>query len=182
MKTDELKQLGIEDENLIKQIHALAGKDIEKYKTDMEAMKAEIDGYKAQVEEAAAQIAAFKEMDIEGVKAAADDWKAKAEQAQAEAQKQIESLKFEHALSAALSEAKAKNTRAVKALLDHNELKLTEAGEILGLKEQLALIKNDNDFLFEPEKPEPRIIAASKNEGVIADSVVDAARRAAGLK
>lgn len=181
MKTEDLKKLGIEDEEIIKQIHALAGKDIEKVKGEAESYKAQVDSLTGQVSEAAKQIEAFKGMDIEGVKKSADEWKSKAEAAQAEASKQIASLRFDHALESALAAAKAKNAKAVKALLKADDLKLTEEGSILGLPEQLEKIKSEADYLFESEKADPKIITGGSGKSVITDSAVLAARKAAGL-
>ena len=61
-------------------------------------------------------------MDIDGIKKAADDWKHKAEQAEAKAD--IETMQFDFALNDALTAAKARNTRTVKALLDMDVLGL----------------------------------------------------------
>lgn len=50
-------------------------------------------------------------------------------------------------LSQALKDAKAKNPKAVKALLDATKLAFNEDG-IEGLEEQLVELKKDNDYLF----------------------------------
>lgn len=97
--------------------------------------------------------------DIDGIKKAADDWKETAEKAKADADKQISQMKFDYALSAALTGAKAKNTKAVKALLDMDGLKFNDNdGKIVGLDEQLAQIKTDNDYLFESDEPAPEFV------------------------
>ncbi len=65
-------------------------------------------------------------MDVEGIKAAADEYKQKYEKAKEEAEKELEKIKFNHAIEKALAGAKAKNIKAVKALLDMEGLKLTD--------------------------------------------------------
>lgn len=152
MKREFLKELGLTDEQIDK-IMAENGKDIEKYKTLSETKEAELKQVKQQLEEANAQIEKFKDMDIESIKAAADDYKQKYEKTKKEAQREIEQIKFNYAIEKALTEAKAKNIKAVKALLDMEGLKLTE-DKILGLDEQLEKIKEENDFLFEAEVKE----------------------------
>lgn len=83
----------------------------------------------------------------------------KAEKAKADADKQISQMKFDYALSAALTGAKAKNAKAVKALLDMDGLKFNDNdGKIVGLDEQLAQIKTDNDYLFESDEPAPEFV------------------------
>lgn len=180
MKREDLKTLGLTDEQIDK-VMALNGTDIEKHKTAAATLQTELDGAKKQLTDANTQIEEFKKLDVEGVKKAADDWKAKAEAAQAEADKKVSQLKFDHALDGALTGAKAKNAKAVKALLNAADLKLAEDGSILGLKEQLEKVKAENDYLFESTEPTPKITLGGNNKTVLTDAVVDAARKGAGL-
>jgi hypothetical protein len=181
MKREDLVKLGIA-EDVVNQIMALHGADIENHKQKLTAKDAEAESLKGQLTEAAKAIDGFKAMDIDGVKKAAEEWKAKAEQATAAAAQQLAALKFDHALDGALTGAKAKNAKAVKALLDSGALKYNEAdGSIIGLNDQLAKIKSENDYLFESDKPTPQIITGGNNQNVISDAVVMAARKAAGL-
>lgn len=167
MKREFLKELGLTDEQIDK-VMAENGKDIEKHKTTAETHKTEIENLKSQLEEANKQIEDFKGMDIEGIKKAAEEYKTKFEEAQAKAKADMEKLQFDHALEKALTDSKAKNTKAVKALLDLEGLKLKD-GEIIGLKDQLEKVKEENDFLFEtdePVDPTPTITAPiNKNTG-----------------
>ena len=193
MNKQDLIKLGIEDENVAQQIIVLHGKDIERIKTDLETKAEEIEKLNAQLAEAGKTIESFKEMDIDGIKAAAEEWKTKAEQAQAEAEQKVQAIKFEHALKDALAAAKAKNPKAVKALLEMDKIKFSEDGNSLeGLDEQLETIKQENDYLFdipapveeteeEEEEPEPKIVARTENKGILGDAAVSAARKAAGL-
>jgi len=180
MNAKDLIKLGLTEE-LADQIVVLHGKDIEAHKSKLATTQAELDGVKAQLTEAGVTIEGFKKLDIEGVKKSADEWKTKAEQVQAEAAKQIASLRFDHALDGALTGAKAKNAKAVKALLKADDLKLGEDGSIVGLKDQLEKIKSENDYLFENETPQPKIVMGGQSKSVLSDGLVDAARKAAGL-
>lgn len=185
MNKDDLTKLGITDEDLIQKIIVLHGKDIENHKNSLSTMKAELDGVKSQLKEAGDTIDGFKKLDVEGIKKAADDWKAKAEQAEKDAQSQVSALKFDYALNSALVEAKAKNVKAVKALLNTEQLKLGDDGSLVGLNDQLTKIKTENDFLFVPEKqekPQPKFSSGGNQEPIIGDKVVEAARKAAGLQ
>jgi predicted nucleic acid-binding Zn-ribbon protein len=180
MKREELVKLGIA-EDLVDKIMALHGSDIESHKAKLTTAQAEVDGLKKQVTDANAAIEGFKKMDVDGIKAAADEWKAKAEAAQAEAVKQVAQLKFDHALDGELVTAKAKNAKAVKALLQPDALKLNDDGSILGLKEQIEKIKTENDFLFDSDQPTPKIVVGANSKTVIGDPMIQAARKAAGL-
>ena len=144
MKTDFLKGLNLSQE-VIDKIMAENGKDIAAEQKKAEKITQERDSYK------------FKDMDIDGIKQAADDWKTKAEKAKSDADAQISEMKFDYALTAALTGAKARNSKAVKALLDMDGLKLND-GKIIGLDEQLSQIKEENGFLFESDEPAPTIV------------------------
>jgi Asp-tRNA(Asn)/Glu-tRNA(Gln) amidotransferase C subunit len=181
MQRNELEKLGLE-KDAIDQIMALHGRDIEANKAKVSAAEAERDGLKSQLDEAAKAIEGFKALDIEGVKKSADEWKAKAEQAQKDAEKQVYQVRYESALSDALKAAKAKNVKAVRALLNEADLKLTDDG-LVGLKEQLEKVKPENDYLFESDVPTPKIVSGGGNKPIEnQDAVVIAARKAAGLQ
>jgi hypothetical protein len=182
MKREELEKLGLE-KDVIDSIMSLHGQTVEKHKADLTAVKTEADALKTQLGEASKQIEGFKSLDIDGVKQQADEWKAKAEQAQAEAAEQIQKLKFDTALTGALSSAKAKNAKAVQALLDAENLKYNDAdGSIVGLNEQLEKIKADNDYLFESDTPTPQIVKGGNAPSVNLDAMTAAMRAGAGLK
>lgn len=165
MKTEFLKSLNLSQE-VIDKIMAENGKDIaaeqkkaEKVIQERNSYKLRAESLETQVNDANTEIQKFKDMDIDGIKKAADDWKETAEKAKADADKQISQMKFDYALSAALTGAKAKNTKAVKALLDMDGLKFNDNdGKIVGLDEQLAQIKTDNDYLFESDEPAPEFV------------------------
>lgn len=170
MKREFLKNLGLTDEQIDK-IMAENGKDIEKAKgdtakleSDLEAKKTEVETLQGQLKEANKQIEGFKGMDIEGIKKAADDYKQKFEQAEKDAQAKLEKLQFDHALENALRAAKAKNTKAVKALIDLEGLKFN-GEEIIGLKDQLEKIQKENAYLFEDAKGVPKIVLPGNGGG-----------------
>jgi molybdopterin-guanine dinucleotide biosynthesis protein len=180
MKREDLKKLELSDE-VVDAIMKLHGTDIETHKTQLTTATAELENLKKQIADVNAVIEGFKKLDVDGIKAAADEWKTKAEQAQAEAAQQISGLKFDHALESALSGAKAKNVKAVRALLNTEQLKLQDDGSIFGLEEQLKKVKESNDYLFDGDQPTPKIITGGNNRPIVGDPVILAARKAAGL-
>lgn len=180
MKREELEKLELSKE-VIDQIMAMNGKDIESSKSKIAALETELQTHKEQLAEANKAIDDFKSMDIEGVKKSAEEYKAKFEKAEADAKAQLEKLKYDHALEGALAAAKAKNNTAVKSLLNLSDIKLTEAGEFVGLNEQLEKIKTENDYLFESDEKPPRIVAGGNNKPIADDAILAAVRRGAGL-
>src|SRR5699024_9400586 len=63
----------------------------------------------------------------------------------------INEIEMNASLEIALIESKARNTKAVKALLDLDKLSLQD-GKLIGLDEQLKQVKEQNNFMFGNEK------------------------------
>ena len=143
-------------EEIDKKVSAEIGKGFVS-KTDFNTKNETLKAAQEQLSKANETIAGFKAMDVEGIKKAADDYKAKFEQAQKDAEQKTQALQFDFALSNALANAKAKNAKAVKALLDMDALKLN-GDEIIGLKEQLERVKAENSYLFESDKKTPEVV------------------------
>ena len=141
-------------------IMAENGKDIEATKSKF----ADYDGLKTQLGDANKTIEGFKAMDIDGIKKAADDWKKKAETAEADAAAKIAGMQFDGLLTGAVSAAKGKNAKAVRALLDVDTLKASKNQEA-DIKTALEALKKDNGYLFdtEPVPPPPGAPGAGRS-------------------
>lgn len=63
--------------------------------------------------------------------------------------KQLKETKQGYALDSALAAAKAKNPKAVKALIDSTKLVYAEDGSITGLKEQIEALQKSDGYLFD---------------------------------
>ncbi len=61
---------------------------------------------------------------------------------------EMDQLRLDNAIDAALTAAGAKNGRAVKALLDTSKVKLGEDGKLTGLDEQLKEVQKTDSYLF----------------------------------
>lgn len=66
-------------------------------------------------------------------------------------QSEIKQLKIDHAVQAAILNAKGKNPKAIKALLDLEGAELLEDGTVKGLKDQLETIAKSDSYLFSTE-------------------------------
>jgi len=151
MKREDLKAMGLTDEQIDK-VMAENGKDVEKAKGDLATKETELENAKEQLKTANETIESYKSMDIDSIKQSAEEYKTKFEEAQKQAKADMEKLQFDHALENALTGSKAKNVKAVQALLDLEGLKFND-GDIVGLKDQLEKIKEENDYLFEIDEP-----------------------------
>lgn len=125
MKREDLTALNITDDATVQKIMDLHGADLTKLQNSITTLTTERDGYKTQLDTA-----------------------------RQDAQKQLDALKFDYALSDALKAAKVRDVVAVKAHLKTDALKL-DGENILGLKEQLDTIKTESGFLFDTEEKPP---------------------------
>lgn len=64
----------------------------------------------------------------------------------------INQIQFDYALEGALTNAKCKNTKALKALLDMESIKYQE-GKLEGLEKQLEGLKESDSYLFDLDAP-----------------------------
>lgn len=147
MKKEDLLALGLSEE--------LANKVADKYghlvtKTRLDEVIAERDTLKTQVSERDKQL---KELE----KAAGDnkELKDQIEKLQKDNKdaadkyaKDLHDLQVNNAVDLAISGAKGKNGKAIKALLDLEKAEIKD-GKIIGLEEQLAKLKESDRYLFE---------------------------------
>lgn len=151
MKREFLKSLGIEDKEVIDKI-------MDENSSDIGRAKGELETYKNKVTELETDIKA-KATEIETLKKSSgniDELNAKITQLEADKTKltteldtKVNSLQKQHAIENGVRDAKAKNVKAVMALLDMNKINYTD-GKLEGLSDQLdALTKDEgSSFLF----------------------------------
>ena len=139
-----LREAGVE-EKAIKQI--LTTMKAEKiYTTNEENADIRIKKFKEKQETLEEEINE-KDKKIEGYKTIEADKEKISNELEA-LKKEAADKEFNTALDNALKEAKSKNNKLVKSLLDNEKLTLKD-GKLEGLEEQLEAIKKENDFLFD---------------------------------
>lgn len=67
-------------------------------------------------------------------------------------EKELAQLKLDHAIEVALSAAKAKNAKAVKAMMDLSKVKLGEDGKLSGFEEQMEALKKSDGYMFDQQE------------------------------
>lgn len=83
--------------------------------------------------------------------------------AKAEYDSKVKTMQIEYAVDAALTNAKAKNLKAVKALLNLDELDVDDNGKVKGIDKQIRALREakDTEFLFEtgvnPKNGKPKV-------------------------
>ena len=151
MQRKFLEDLGLEKE-IVDKIMAENGSDIEKTKSKLET---ERDSYKEQLETAQNALKEFDGVDVNEMKEKISQLTADMAAKDAEHQARIADIEFNSALDTALTASKARNAKAVKALLDLDKLK-TSKNQTEDIKTALEAVKAENDYLFVSEnKGEP---------------------------
>lgn len=151
MKRDFLKNLGIEDNDII-------GKILDENSADIGRAKGELDTYKTRVTDLEKDIKTKddtianlqKEADkVEGLNTEISQLKADNEKLTTDLNTQVTEIKKSHAVEGAIRDAKGKNVKAIKALLDESKITY-EDGVLGGVTDQLeALAKaEDSSMLF----------------------------------
>ncbi|EAC8092865.1 TPA: phage scaffolding protein [Listeria monocytogenes] len=151
MQREYLKGLGLDDE-VINKVMAENGKDITAAKQQLSEVEAERDGLKSQLTQRDKDIDDLKKDSgtSEELKKQIEDLQQKNTDLESNYQSEIAETKKNSAIELALASAKAKNPKAVRALLDNDKLELTDEG-LKGLDEQLEALQESDAYLFAQE-------------------------------
>ena len=153
MKTEDLQALGL-NEDQIKKVFELSGKDVNAEKKKTQAAEADRDQWKTRAETAEETLKGFDGVDVEGLNKQIEDWKNKAAEAQKDFQRQIEERDFNDALKEEMEAFKFTSEAAKKAIMAEVKeagLKLKD-GKILGLSDLIGQIKEKDASAFAPDK------------------------------
>jgi len=156
MTKKQLEDLGLSKEQ-IDSVIKINEDDIKNEKsvssTQIQNLQAENDGLKNQVSDRDKQLETLKTSagDNEALTKQIADLQAENTKAKESYEAEMNQLKVDFAVEKALSGAKAKNIKAVKALLDLSDAKFDKEGNVKGLQEQIdkLVTANDTKFLFE---------------------------------
>ena len=165
MEREFVKGLGLE-KDAIDKIMAENGKDIELEKGKVKDIQSQLVTANNTIKERDKQLETLKnspdnpETLKQQIQQLQDDNKAKDEAHQ----KEIKELKVNSALEKALTNAKAKNAKAVQALLDlGDDVELNEDGTIKGLDEKIKALKKSDAYMFNDDKQTVKIDGAKPN-------------------
>lgn len=159
MTRKQLEDLGLTKEQT-DSVMKINGDDIENAKgtaaTEIKNLQTEVDGLKTQVGDRDKQLETLKASagDNADLKKQIEDLQTENATAKANHESELNQLKIDFAVEKALTGAKAKNIKAVKALLELDDAKLDKDGNVKGLAEQIEKLTSGDDtkFLFEAQK------------------------------
>lgn len=160
MKREFLQGLEL-DKEAIDQIMAEYGKDINAEKAKYLQLESEKQALETQLNEAKNTIEGFKskDMDVEKITNLAKEWENKYKQAEEQRQADLKA----NALLAELNTTGTVDVDLLKACVDESAL-IYKDGTFIGLKEQIAQIKESKPYLFEVKEEKPRIKGAKFDE------------------
>jgi phage minor structural protein GP20 len=157
MTKEELQAIGLTDEQ-VQEVFKLRGSEVNELKDKISILETEKANLNTQIETANAQIKAFNEMDIDAIKQNLQNYETKYNDLKIQSEKDINNLKFNHSLDLALNNAKVKNLKAVKALLDIENLS-TSKNIDTDLEQAIANLKETDSYLFLEEQPQGAAVA-----------------------
>lgn len=148
MERKFLKDLGLADD-VIEKVMAENGKDINELKSAAETSKTTLADLQKQISDRDKQLDTLKKSsgDNEALKKQITDLQEANKTAKTEYDTNLKKLTLGSKIDASLMGAKAKNVKAVRALLDESKISL-DGENVLGLKEQLEQVQKDNPYLF----------------------------------
>lgn len=159
MTRKQLEDLGLTKEQA-DSVMKINGDDIENAKgtsaTEVKNLQAEVDGLKTQVSDRDKQLETLKASagDNADLKKQIEDLQTENAKVRQDHESELNRLKIDFAVEKALTGAKAKNIKAVKALLELDDAKFDKDGNVKGLAEQIEKLTSGDDtkFLFEAQK------------------------------
>ncbi|WP_223897235.1 phage scaffolding protein [Lactobacillus huangpiensis] len=156
MKREELKKLNLNDEQIDK-VMSLHGADVESAKSKMEELNKTNESLQSQIAERDKDLKSLKKQagDNEELSNEFKELQNKYKQDTENLTKELQQTKLNSAVDSALGKAKVRNSKAAKALLNLDDVKLNDKGEVEGLDDQISSLQKSDGYLFDHGSKEP---------------------------
>ena len=156
MKREELKKLNLTDEQIDK-VMSLHGADVENSKSKIDELNKTNESLKSQIAERDKDLKTLKKQagDNEELTNQFKELQSKYKQDTENLSKELQQTKLNSAVDSALGKAKVRNSKAAKALLNMDEVKLNDKGELEGLDDQISSLQKTDGYLFDQGNTEP---------------------------
>ena len=127
---------------------------LENYKTAAEAEKLRTvrDNYKTRLDTATEQLKAFEGVNVDDLQGKITTLNRQLADQKADFEKQLADRDFDDMLNGAISGSKAKNVKAVRALLDLDAIRSSK-NQAADVEAALKKVKEENDYLFTSDEP-----------------------------
>lgn len=163
MQRKFLEDLGLEKE-VIDKIMDENGKDINREKDKAEEFKTQLDTAKETLK-------SFDGVDVKELQSKISTLTSDLEQKDKDYQAKIADMEFNSLLDSAISSSGAKNSKAVKALIDIETLKSSK-NQSEDIKKAIDTVKSENDYLFGSTEPIDSLVGNANNGGTAQNSDV----------
>ena len=138
------------------------------------------DNYKSQLDNATEQLKGFEGVDVADLQGKITTLNQQLADQKADFDRQLADRDFDDLLNGAISESKAKNVKAVRALLDVDAIKASK-NQSDDIKAALAKVKEENDYLFTSDEPLDNPDYTGRTGGKGGDDSGDSMRAVMGL-
>ena len=156
MKREELKKINLTDEQIDK-VMSLHGADVESTKSKIDELNKTNESLQSQIAERDKDLKTLKKQagDNEELTNQFKELQSKYKQDTENLTKELQQTKLNSAVDSALSKAKVRNSKAAKALLNLDDVKLNDKGEVEGLDDQISSLQKSDGYLFDQGNKEP---------------------------
>lgn len=151
--------------------HAALNKGVaENYKTIAEHEKKvnrltdDLSAEKKRADEAVETLKGFEGKDFDAITRERDEWQRKHKELEESHKREAEEREFNEGLSAAITEAKGKNAKAIMALLDLDKLRSSKNQE-KDIKAALEAMRTESGYLFDDNGGDPQFTAPGGKGG-----------------
>lgn len=164
MKREVLTALGLSDE-VVDKIMTEYGKSVTSLKSKQTELEEQIATYKQHVSDRDKQLETLKKSagDSEKLQAQISKLQEDNKKSNEAYEAKIKQMGIDNAVTLALTNAKAKNVKAVRALLNLEDAKM-DGDTIVGLADQIAKLKESDSYMFDGEV-KPTIKGTNPAEG-----------------
>lgn len=166
MNREFLKEQGLTDEQ-IESVMKEHGKTLNetKAKADkVDGLESQIEGLEEQIEQRDNQLTELKKANPEELQQRIQELEESNETTASEYQERLDQQAFDFSLERSLINANVHNPKAVKALLDVDQIK-PDGDKLLGLDTQLEDLKESDPYLFKDENNQSNIFAGGNASG-----------------
>ena len=139
-------------------------KTVVDYEKKVNRLTEDLNAATKRAETAEETLTGFKGKDFEAITKDRDEWQRKHNELVETHKKETEEREFNEGLSAAITEAKGKNAKAIMALLDLDKLRGSKNQE-KDIKSALDALRTDSGYLFEDNGGDPKFTDPKGNGG-----------------
>ena len=163
MKREFLQNFKVGDQALPKEVIDAI---LDEHSRSIGTIKAENDNLKTQLQTAKDGLKAFEGVDVKDLQGQITKLQQDLADKDAAHQTELANMAFDRTLEGAITAAKGKNAKAIKALLDVDTLKASKNQEA-DIKTALEGLQKDSGYLFDTGNPPPNFSAGAGTGGAV---------------